>query len=96
MPASITPEAMQQLLAEAGVHIYAPPRCVVHADSRFCYVLAERTMDVTVRFPEPVTCCNVFTGQVFRNTDTVRLALEEGTCAFLKYLQGGSEDCSGT
>ena len=26
MPASITPEAMQQLLAEAGVHIYAPPR----------------------------------------------------------------------
>jgi hypothetical protein len=97
MPASMTPEAMQQLLAEAGVHIYAPPRCVVHADSRFCYVLAERTMDVTVRFPESVTCCNVFTGQVFRDTDTVRLALEEGTCAFLKYQQGGSDEgCSGT
>lgn len=96
MPADVTPEAMQQLLAAAGVHIYAPARCVVHADSRFLYVLAEKTMDVTVRFPAPVTCCNVFTGQVFRDTDTVTLTLEEGTCAFLKYLQGSGEGCPGT
>ena len=89
MPQDMTPERMQQMLREAGVHIFAPAYCVVHTDNRFLYVLAERKMKTTLKLREPVTCRNEFTGEIFRNTDTIVLEMEEGTCAFLRYLKEG-------
>ncbi len=85
-PADLTVESAGKLLTEAGVHRYAPAYCAVNADSRFLYVLAEKTMTVTLQLKEPKTCRNVFTGEVFENTDTVTAKLEEGNCLFLQYL----------
>lgn len=86
MPQDMTPETMQQLLVAAGVHIYTPPYCVVHTDSRFLYVLAEKTMQVPIKLPATTTCKNIFTGQVYENADKITEDMEEGTCLFLKYL----------
>ena len=86
MPQNMTPQQMQQLLAAAGVHIYAPAYCVVHTDSRFLYVLAEKTMQVQLRWPEKLSCRNIFTGEIYENTDTVSLNLEAGTCAYFEYM----------
>ena len=73
------------MLESAGVHTYAPPYCVVHGDNRFIYVLSEKTQTVEITLKEPVTCKNVFTGEVYKNADSITLDMEEGTCVFLKY-----------
>ena len=84
----VTPETMQQLLKAAGVHIYAPAKCVVHADNRFLYVLAEKKMQVPIRLRQKAACKNVFTGERFSAEDEIVLDMEEGTCAFLKFQNG--------
>ena len=88
MPRDMTPETMQQLLKAAGVHIYAPAKCVVHADNRFLYVLAEKKMQVPIRLRQKAACKNVFTGERFSAEDEIVLDMEEGTCAFLKFQNG--------
>lgn len=85
MPADITVEKMRELLRGAGVHLYAPAYCVVHADSRFIYLLSEKKQQVTVTLKEPVACRNAFTGELFPKTDTLSLDMDEGTCVFLNY-----------
>ncbi len=87
MPQDMTVEGMRELLKAAGVHLYAPAYCTVHGDNRFLYVLSEKKNHVEITLKEPVTCRNVFTGEVFENTDTVCMDMEEGTCVFLKYIK---------
>lgn len=85
MPREMTPQTMQGLLRAAGVHIYAPTKCVVHTDDRFLYVLAEESGRVPVRLREPVACENIFTGEQFSEGEEIVLDMEEGTCAFLMF-----------
>ncbi len=84
-PSDLTVEIARKMLESAGVHTYAPPYCVVHGDNRFIYVLSEKTQTVEITLKEPVTCKNVFTGEVYKNADSITLDMEEGTCVFLKY-----------
>ena len=86
MPTTLCVEAVRRLLLDAGVHIYAPAYCTVNADNRFIYVLAERNMTVRVDLAKAVTCKNVFTGEVYRNAESVTFDMEEGTCIFLEYI----------
>ena len=87
MPSDMTVEAMRGLLGAAGVHLYAPAYCVVHADNRFIYVLSEKKARVDVTFKETATCQDIFTGKIYQNADTVSQDMEEGTCIFLKYIK---------
>ena len=87
MPYDLTVERSRELLADAGVHLYAPAYCTVNADNRFVYVLAEKQMHLEVNLKEPTTCKNVFTGEVFKDAKTVSADMEEGTCIFLKYIK---------
>jgi len=87
MPADVTVEKMRELLQAAGIHLYAPAYCTVHTDNRFIYVLSEKKQRVEIRFKEVTTCRNIFTGEVFENTDSVCLDMDEGTCVFLKYIK---------
>lgn len=87
MPADMTVEKMRELLSAAGVHLYAPAYCTVHADNRFIYVLSEKKQQVEIRLKAPATCRNIFTGEVFEKTGTVCLDMDEGTCVFLKYIK---------
>ncbi len=87
MPGDLTPETAQSLLKEAGIHLYTAPYCTVHTDNRFIYVLSQKKQQVQINLPEPTTCRNVFTGEVFENAETITLDMEEGTCVFLKYVR---------
>lgn len=87
MPADMTVERMRELLRAAGVHLYAPAYCTVHADNRFIYVLSEKKQQVTVTLKEKATCRNVFTGEVFTETSSLSFDMEEGTCVFLEYVK---------
>ncbi len=80
-------ERMRELLSSAGVHLYAPPYCVVQGDSRFLYLLAEKKTAGEVVFGKSVTCQNEFTGEIYRNVTSVPFDLEEGTCTFLHMLK---------
>jgi len=86
LPTDMTAESARALLEAAGVHLYAPAYCVVHADNRFLYLLSEKKQTVTVTFPHPTTCENIFTGERFDSVTTLTQEMEEGTCIFLKYL----------
>lgn len=86
-PISLNVEGARALLEEAGVHLYAPAYCVVNADNRFLYLLSEKEQEVTVRFKEPTTCQNLFTGERFESVTTITKEMEKGTCLFLKYLK---------
>ena len=86
MPSKTTVSDMRGLLAAAGVHLYAPAHCTVHADSRFLYVLSGRTARVEITLKEPTTCRNEFTGEVFEKVERLSFDMEEGTAVFLKYL----------
>ena len=86
MPTTLNVDTVRKLLNEAGVHIYAPEYCTVNADNRFVYVLAEREMTVKVDLKETATCKNVFTGEVYRNAQSITFNMEEGTCIFLEYI----------
>ena len=86
MPADMTVDKMRALLRGAGVHLYAPAYCPVHADNRFIYVLSERQQQVVISLKKPVTCRNIFTGEVFEKASTIRMDMDEGTCVFLKYI----------
>jgi len=88
-PKAMTPERMQQLLRDAGVHIYAPAYCVVHTDSRFLYLLAEKTMQADITLQEKMTCRELFSGQIYEYTDKITLNMEAGTCVFLEYGKEG-------
>ena len=45
-------------------------------------------MQVPIRLREPVACKNAFTGDIFSADEKITLDREEGTCAFLKFLNG--------
>ncbi|MBO5415632.1 MAG: hypothetical protein J6A83_03260 [Clostridia bacterium] len=87
MPSDMTVEAMRELLISAGVHLYAPAHCTVHADNRFVYVISGKTAKVEITLREPMTCRNEFTGEVFKNAKTICADMEEGTGIFLKYIK---------
>ena len=86
MPSDVTVEVMRGLLDHAGVHLYAPPYCVVHTDNRFIYVLSERKMRIDVTLRQKTDCQDIFTGEVYKNVNTVSRDMDEGTCIFLKYI----------
>ena len=85
MPALLTVERARELLADAGVHFYAPPYCAVNCDNRFIYVLAERKMRACIELTEKKSFVNVFTGERYKDTANIELDMEEGTCVFFKY-----------
>ncbi|MBQ8813707.1 MAG: hypothetical protein IJZ85_04340 [Lachnospiraceae bacterium] len=87
MPRDMTVESAREMLTAAGVHFYAPAYCTVNADNRFLYVLAEKKMCAEITLKEPTTCRNEFTGEIFKNADTISAEMEEGTCIFLKYIR---------
>ncbi|MBQ8813718.1 MAG: hypothetical protein IJZ85_04395 [Lachnospiraceae bacterium] len=88
MPQDMTVEAARNMLNAAGVHLYAPAYCVVNADNRFIYVLAEKKMRAEIILRESSTYRNVFTDAIFEQTKTITLDMEEGTCVFLKRING--------
>ena len=87
MPGDVTIEKIRALLSGAGVHLYAPAHCVVHADNRFIYILSEKKQSVEIVLKETATCRNIFTGEIYENANVISLDMDEGTCIFLKYLR---------
>jgi hypothetical protein len=86
-PSDFSVDLARSLLRDAGVHLYTPAYCTVHADNRFIYVLSERDQTVNITMQQPVTCRNIFTNQIYKNQKNISCEMAAGTCVVLKYIK---------
>lgn len=74
---------LRQIAESAGCHCYTPAGNIVYGDNRFLGVFSTERVDIQVQLKTKGDYRNVITEEVFEQTDSICMKLEEKSAAFL-------------
>jgi len=83
---ALTPDALRKIYAEAGVHIWSDKPRPVYANSTLAAVHTAEAEEIEFKFPRKCELIEeLYTGETFRNTDTVKIKTSGPDTKFYRY-----------